>query len=86
MSSYVRAKFRVSEMIQHDHYAGPEPGDVTVKLRAVTGKEGDNAIWSSATPIGEIIMRITNPGAHSKFKAGQEFYLDFIPADVQPPS
>lgn len=75
----VRAKFRVSEIIQHDQFGGLEHR--TVKMRAVQSKEGDNATWSEATPSGELTMRITNPTAHSQFAPGQEFYVDFTPVE-----
>lgn len=67
----VRAKFWVRE-IKHDVSGS------TVTLNAVCrGK--DNAEWASATPVGEVSMRVLST-AVDDWKPGDEFYLDFTPA------
>lgn len=75
----VRARFRVQQITEFDAYGNP--GDVEVKLRAVTHDTLDNVSWSKFTPDGTLTMRITNLGAQGHFKPGREFYLDFTEAD-----
>lgn len=66
----VRAKFRCN---------GNTNG--VVSLLAVTqGSEENKAFWN-ATPAGSISLSISNPAALDKFEAGEEYYVDFTPAE-----
>ncbi|TAV48427.1 hypothetical protein ELI30_09000 [Rhizobium leguminosarum] len=68
---------------------------VRAKFRC-SGKEGNtcffHTVWSEdiqsengrftvATPWGELRMTVDNPSAAIQFEPGQEYYLDFTPAD-----
>lgn len=44
------------------------------------GSDEDNT-FALFTPGATLEMQITNPALHGKFKPGQKFYLDFIPAE-----
>lgn len=43
--------------------------------------ESENNTYSRWTPSGEIKLTITNPALHGQFTTGQEFYVDFTPAE-----
>lgn len=75
----VRAKFFVAEVTKQ----ASMPDNVTVILRPVSRGDG-NAQWASATPSGELRMAINSASAARVFEdaLGQEFYLDFTPAEV----
>lgn len=49
-----------------------------VELNAVCRGE-DNKAWASATPIGNIKMNVLSE-AFASAHAGDEFYVDFVPA------
>ena len=51
-----------------------------VKLTAVTGSEGENGDFNTATPYAELKMMIDNPKARGYFKPDKEYYLDFTEA------
>jgi hypothetical protein len=44
------------------------------------GSEENKAFWD-ATPGGQITLTITNPAAKEQFEVGQEYYVDFTPAE-----
>lgn len=84
----VRAKFKCTHKTSHlQHidigdgkgYQEVEVG--TVKLTAVHGEA--NKPWSVYTPSGVIEMTINNPAAYEQFKLGQEFFIDFTPAEPE---
>jgi len=41
----------------------------------------ENNTYARWTPSAELTMTVTNPNLLGVFKEGQEFYLDFTPAD-----
>jgi hypothetical protein len=43
-------------------------------------KDTENARFTTATPEGQIRLRIDNPAALSQFTAGTYYYVDFSPA------
>jgi len=71
----VRAKFTCESVEQFTW------GKV-VKLRAIYGTEGENKDFAEATPNGQMEVTI-NPGlpAYEFFAPGNDFYLDFTPAE-----
>lgn len=69
----VRGKFFVSK-ISKTTWGG------SVELSVVTRGE-DNKAWASATPSGQITMSIRNELALEVFDVGDEFFVDFTPAD-----
>ena len=44
------------------------------------GESEDNT-YARWTPSGNITLLVTNPDLHGKFEQGQEFYVDFTPAE-----
>lgn len=80
----VRAKFYVTA-VTHFHNGSPASDQAgEVKLAPVyAGKDGNpaNSDWSKYTPNGEIKMTITNPKALEAFAPGQNFHVDFSPAE-----
>lgn len=71
----VRAKFYVESVKPYNDEA------TTVLLRAVTSGSEENKSFWKYTPSGELRMTISNPAAVSQFIEGQEYYIDFTPAD-----
>lgn len=71
----IRAKFKCSTI---EVFEGGE----TVKLNAVSDKEGTNATWSKWTPSGSLTMTINNPDALGRFTPGKEYFLDFTEASA----
>lgn len=72
----VRAKFRVDYKKQTSY--GQEVG-----LVAVSSGGEENKQFFKATPSGSIEMRTINDAAAERFRVGQEFYVDFTPADAE---
>ena len=71
----IRAKFRCEKSTR---VANSE----ALELRAVTiGDDKSNASWSNYTPSGALTLSITNKDAIGKLVPGQDYYLDFTPAD-----
>lgn len=80
----VRAKFFVKS-VTHHHSGSPgsdQSGEV-VLAPVYAGKDGNpaNADWSKWTPQGEIKMMITVPSSLEAFSPGQNFFVDFSPAE-----
>lgn len=69
----VRAKFKVSEVTQHEQGA-------SIKLVPVTSGSPENEQFFKWTPWGEIKIGTINPAAAEQFKPGAQFYVDFTPA------
>lgn len=80
--SMVRAKLKVSSVVQHKGPKG-ETSQESVTLSAVCGNGDDdvNKQWSQWTPHAEFKMTINNPGAMNKLMVDQEYFVDFTPAD-----
>ena len=67
----VRAKFHCNS-VNHNEY------NRNVNLTAICGKEGENADFTKATPVGELNISISNDvPASDFFVPGQNYYLDF---------
>ena len=71
----IRAKFRCQSVDRQ--YEGQE----YVHLEAVTDGSEENKSFSEYTPSGQHNMCITNKAAHGFFQEGQDYYLDFTPAE-----
>ena len=72
----VRAKFRCTSITIF------EGESREYSFSPVYGKDGSaNADWSKWTPNGSLKMTINNPACFDKFETGQEYYLDFTPAE-----
>lgn len=72
----IRAKLFVSSVERQSS----TPDAVKVTLAAVTRGE-ENKTWAEATPAATFSMQIQNPDAVAAFELGQEFYVDFTPAE-----
>ena len=70
-----RAKFKVISVTES------EGGNKSVKLQPVTGGSKENESFFKWTPYGEINMGTINQEAAAQFKPGQQFYVDFTPAE-----
>ena len=81
----------VAKMVVHEVPAGESiTGEVQkVRLGAVYEPDADkraaseNAIFGKATPWGEIVLGIANPGAKQFFEQGQQYYVTFTKAPPQ---
>ena len=74
----VRAKFMVHS-ITHS-LSGQEEGQ-TIILYPVRGNSPENKEFYRWTPGGKIELMTVNPAAGNQFALGQEFYIDFTPAN-----
>ena len=77
----MRAKMRVSGVDKGEGYE-------TLKMSAVGKTEGyddtgndENNTFAKWTPCADLSMTINNPALHGQFEEGQEFYVDFTPAE-----
>lgn len=70
----VRAKFKVTNI-------EPNSGAVSITLFPVTDGSEENKEFFKWTPGGQINLGCCNPAATEQFEVGQEFYVDFTPAD-----
>ncbi len=70
----VRAKFVVSE--------NKVVGDTAnINLMPVYSGSEENKEFYKYTPAGNISLSVVNPKAAEQFIVGQEYYIDFTPAD-----
>jgi hypothetical protein len=80
----VRAKFTVTE-IKDAGWGENWPGVKNITLFPVGGSAGgeseENKAFYAATPGGFITLSVVNAAAAEQFTVGQEFYVDFTPAD-----
>lgn len=81
MTDRVRAKLFLSAL----HRQASNPDGIEIELAACTGEE--NKTWSEASPSASFRMTINNPVAAAMFRhTGQEFFVDFSPANPPPTS
>lgn len=77
----MRAKFVIDAVAHHE-------GADTLQFRAI-GKNDcydadgldENSTFSAFTPSADLRMVVNNPALVGKFKAGQQFYVDFTEAE-----
>lgn len=81
MSAVLRAKIKVGTVIPEKNRETGEQTSERLVCHAVYSDdpESENKKWSQWTPSFHLDMTINNPGAFGKAKAGDEFYVDFIP-------
>ena len=79
----LRAKFRVDEIDGSNEVieGADELQGFSVKMSAVTGGSEENMDFNKYTPSGSFEMYVDNPKAKDFFIEGEEYYLDFTPAD-----
>ncbi|OWW18416.1 hypothetical protein [Noviherbaspirillum denitrificans] len=76
----VRAKFKVTSITRQEHWDKAKGEIQTVRLAPVTSGSEENAAFYAATPSGQIELATINGEAGKQFGLGQEFYVDFTPA------
>lgn len=76
----VRAKFKVQAILTSAKWNGAGTMG-TVKLTPVTGGSPENVKFYEATPGGQIELGTVSEDALKQFVIGQEFYVDFTPAE-----
>ncbi len=76
----MRAKMKINSVQVFEH------GTEMLKFSAVSAKEyglngsDENNTYARYTPSADLTITITNPDLAGKFKAGDEFYIDFTKA------
>lgn len=77
----MRAKLKVANVEPYD-------GGENLSFSAVCKSEGypedgsdENNTFAKFTPTAELKMTVNNPNLLGKFTEGQEFYVDFTPAN-----
>ncbi len=73
-----RAKFICTEVSRSKLWDGSKRDLYSAKLQAVTSGSEDNQKFFAATPSGSIILSSFLVDA---FEPGQEYYVDFTPAE-----
>lgn len=80
MSGTVRAKFKVSEIIERQFT--PTYSQKTIVLSPqYDQKVAEDVSFQKATPTGRMEMQIDNPVAIERMPIGKVFYVDFTPAE-----
>lgn len=91
----VRAKFKVDRTESSltsirkadapDRQYNPEDYETqelrTITMSPVGSNSPENKTFWKYTPSGELKLGTVNPEAWKQFELGQEFYIDFIPAE-----
>ena len=79
----VRAKFYVTELKQSKNNWGGNEGEVltTVVLAPVNSTSEENKKFFRWTPVGKIDLGTVNSDVVRQFHIGDEFYVDFTPAE-----
>ena len=78
----MRAKLVIETVTTHPN------GSEDLKFRAVGRDDSypedgsdENNTFAKFTPSAELSMHVANPALQGKFKAGQQFYVDFTPCE-----
>jgi hypothetical protein len=77
----VRAKFAVTEITTRAHWDRSKGHLGVVKLQPVSDGSEENKRFYEATPCGSIELGTLNKDALAQFAIGQQFYVDFTPAE-----
>lgn len=77
----VRAKFKVDSITQTKHWDKSKGNIHSIKLTPVGNNSPENASFYAATPSGEINLQTLNADAGAQFVLGDEYYIDFTPAN-----
>ncbi|MEZ7524022.1 hypothetical protein [Burkholderia vietnamiensis] len=75
----VRAKFKVTQTSQREHWDKQKGQIHEVTLMPVTGGSPENETFYAATPCGQIQLGTINDEAAKHFQLGAEVYVDFTP-------
>lgn len=79
--SPVRAKFRVTQTVQNAAHGKHEKPTHTIRLSPVTSGSPENEEFYKWTPGGSIELSVVNDETAQQFELGQEYYVDFTPAE-----
>lgn len=80
--STIQAKVVVYEVKESKWADGTKVSEEII-AQPVYGTGEENKSYSEATPSGKIELLITNKNAFGFFVKGQEYYVNFIPAEPQ---
>lgn len=81
--SVMRAKLRVNLVTSFNDAKG-QPTGSRIDLAPVydSNPQSENAKFFNMTPWGQVTLGTVNPAAAAHFKPGDEFYVDFTPAQA----
>ena len=79
MSALMRAKLLVTSVSSQDTSERVTFRGVSKSIYADDGLDEENT-YAKFTPTLSLDITITNPALLGKLKAGQKFYVDFVPA------
>lgn len=77
----IRAKFKVVSITRSAGWNGIKELQ-TIKLQPVTSGSEENKAFYAATPAGSIDLSVVPESVGKQFDIGQEFYVDFTPAEA----
>lgn len=77
----VRAKFVCNSITRTKHWDKLKGEIHTILLEPVTSGSDENKAFFEATPVGKVELGTVNEEAAKAFKLGQNYYLDFTPAE-----
>lgn len=77
----IRCKVRVANVTHIMNELG-EVSCEDIRFEAVTNDTPENKEWSKYTPSATFEMRIDNPAAIGKMRFREEFYVDFVRANL----
>lgn len=80
MSGTVRAKFKVTEIIEK-RFSAEYVQKTVVLTPQYDQKIAEDVSFQKATPTGRMEMQIDNPVAIERMPIGRVFYVDFTPAE-----
>lgn len=76
----MKAKLKVVSVEKGEGWEQLKFGAVAAKQYPSDGSDENNT-YAKWTPTAQLSMTITNPSLHGQFEPGQEFYVDFTPAE-----
>ena len=76
----VRAKFKVISITRQAGWSGVKELQ-SIKMQPVSSGSEENKAFYAATPSGSIDLSVVPEAVGRQFDIGQEFYVDFTPAD-----
>lgn len=78
----VRAKFKVTQLSQREHWDKQKGPIHDIQLQPVVSGSDENERFYAATPGGQIALSTVNDDAARLFRLGAEVYVDFSLADA----
>jgi len=78
-----RAKFYVVSLTKQKMWNGNDGIGTVIKLSPVMNGSDENKEFYKNSPSGSIELGTVNEDAAAQFEVGQEYYVDFTPAQEQ---